>query len=776
MDGVVTGFRLASAEVVRHLIASALLEPPNGDGSVVGAITLRPHQLEAGNRLVAMIRAAGGAMLAEPVGLGKTYTALFVAKQLGSAPIVIAIPASLHETWAVALADCGIDAELITHEALSRSARPRAKAGLVIVDESHRLRNPATRRYAALADMCARSRVLLVTATPIQNAFDDLAVQLALFLGRAVWTLSDADVARHIVRGASLDASSTPRVSGPHMVSLGVEDDCLEQLVALPPAVPAADESTAGALLLYSLVHQWTSSRAALVAALERRVARAIALSSALETGRRPTRAELTAWNWSGEALQLAFPELIVPSSDSRAEDVAAFLPAVQRHHEAVDALLQHLRRGPNPDDARAAALDEVRRRHSSERVIAFCHYAETVRALWSRLGREPGVAALTGAGAVIASGRVSRESVLRQFTPGLGGARRAERIDMLIATDVLSEGLNLQEASVVVHLDYPWNPARLDQRIGRVRRLGSRHRVVTVYALSPPASAERLLRVGERLREKLRLAERTVGVAGHILPSALLPGAECHGGVWAASSNRRGAAEEASDLRARLRHWFGGDARTSSPGLTELEFGSTPVVAAVESNIDGFLALVFDDGEPELVADIGGGIHATARTLLTALDAVKNHSSSIDEPSIRATIQRIEQWLDIRRGDATVDFRRAANSPARRSALARVARAVSRIPRHRRALIAPLASVARSVATAPLAEGAERVLDSLVRSDLADEAWLRSMVAFGELNARRDGRRSDDAGQSWTAAVLLLVKPVQGSPGDLRAHSDAWS
>jgi superfamily II DNA/RNA helicase len=93
----------------------------------------------------------------------------------------------------------------------------------------------------------------------------------------------------------------------------------------------------------------------------------------------------------------------------------------------------------------------------------------------------------------------------------------------LLITTDVLSEGLNLQEASVVVHLDYPWNPARLDQRIGRVRRLGSRHHVVTVYALAPPAPAERLLRIDERLRDKLRVAQRTIGVAGHILPSLVL-------------------------------------------------------------------------------------------------------------------------------------------------------------------------------------------------------------------------------------------------------------
>src|SRR5262249_624433 len=124
------------------------------------------------------------------------------------------------------------------------------------------------------------------------------------------------------------------------------------------------------------------------------------------------------------------------------------------------------------------------------------------------------------------AGGRISREAAIAQFSPRPGLVPEAhhdiERIDLLITTDLLSEGLNLQEASVIVHLDLPWNPARLDQRVGRALRLGSRHEPVTVYSIAPPASAERVLRIEARLREKLRVAERTVGVTGRILPSLI--------------------------------------------------------------------------------------------------------------------------------------------------------------------------------------------------------------------------------------------------------------
>ncbi len=749
-----SGFRRVSANDLRRIIATTIL----GEGTTIASdtlagIELRPHQVDAAERLVTTVERHGGAMLAEAVGVGKTYTALAAGVRLGATRVVVAAPASLRDMWTAAMRECGLDAVLLTHEALSRGAVPEIDPDLVIVDESHRVRNPATRRYASVAALCARSRVLLVTATPVQNARADLAAQLALYLGRAAWSLTDTEIAAHVVRGARGGAGGgsleMPRLSGPHVVSLKADDDCVDDLLALPPPIPARDESTAVALLLYVLAHQWTSSRRALVAALERRLARGVALISALETGRHPSRAELAAWTWSGEAVQLAFPEIIAGVAASEDDNGGDLLFAVQAHQRAVKSLLERLRRTANPDDDRAAAIREIRHRHGGERIIAFCHYAETVRALWSALGRDAGVAALTASGARVAGGRVSRASVLEQFAPrGAAGREtpRAERIDLLITTDVLSEGLNLQEASVVVHLDYPWNPARLDQRVGRVRRLGSRHDIVTVYALAPPASAERLLRIDERLRDKLRVAQRTIGVAGHILPS-LVPLIE-----------GRSAAEAASDVRERLRSWIDGGATQA----TRDDACSIPMVAAVASSIDGAIALVVQAGGPRLIADVDGGLDASPAAVDAALRAASGSAFVVDDRAFDVAIQRIGRWLDERLGASAAELPVITASRARRVALVRVARALSRAPRHRRALLAPLAHAARSAAVAPLAEGAERVLDSLVASDLPDEAWLRSIAAFGELHARPEPARRHDADRGRVVALLLLV----GSPG----------
>src|SRR5262249_15833486 len=149
-----------------------------------------------------------------------------------------------------------------------------------------------------------------------------------------------------------------------------------------------------------------------------------------------------------------------------------------------------------------------------------------TVSVLRAKLARERGLATLTASGARVSGGRIPRDAVLAQFTPLARefevATPASERIDLLITTDLLSEGLNLQEASGIVHLDLPWNPGGRDQRVGRGLRLGSRHERVTVYAIAPPASAERLLRIETRLREKLAVAQRTVGVAGRILPAPI--------------------------------------------------------------------------------------------------------------------------------------------------------------------------------------------------------------------------------------------------------------
>src|SRR5207253_1085279 len=146
---------------------------------------LAPHQVPAAERLVAIMRRYGGALLADAVGLGKSYVALAVALALGE-PFALVVPAVLAPQWRELLARHDADAAILTHESLSRPSSPAlhrlSPPCLYVVDEAHRFRNPHTNRYRTLARLVVGARVLLVTATPVHNRIADLFHLFHLFL------------------------------------------------------------------------------------------------------------------------------------------------------------------------------------------------------------------------------------------------------------------------------------------------------------------------------------------------------------------------------------------------------------------------------------------------------------------------------------------------------------------------------------------------------------------------------------------------------------------
>src|SRR5438093_348563 len=101
-------------------------------------------------------------------------------------------------------------------------------------------------------------------------------------LGDAAARRTDEELARHVVRRSSGEIAHFPALDGPHWIRPPMDDDVLDALRAMPSPLPASDEGSAGELVVYSLLRQWASSRAALVAALRRRIARATAMRASL--------------------------------------------------------------------------------------------------------------------------------------------------------------------------------------------------------------------------------------------------------------------------------------------------------------------------------------------------------------------------------------------------------------------------------------------------------------------------------------------------------------
>jgi superfamily II DNA or RNA helicase len=754
------GVRWMHPDEVRARIARTLLigDDDTEASSTLGELHLRAHQIRGIDRVSRILEERGGALLADETGLGKTYVALGVAARYRR--VLLCIPAALRPMWREALMASRVSATVATYAALSRGSAPRGPFDLVIADEAHHARTPSTARYRRLAQLCQGARILLITATPIHNGRQDLAALLTLFLGECARAMDDAALSEFIVRRdrESLQLSSRlPELAEPRWLPLRANDELLEQIAALPPPLPPLDGGDGGTLVTWSLIRQWASSQRALVGALARRLSRGVALEAALESGRFPTRRELRAWCAGDGAVQLGFPELLVAAST----EAAPLLATVRAHLEAVRALLRRARAALDPDVQRAALVRALRLEHPSEKIIAFAAFEETVLGLFQLLAPDGGVAALTARGGLVAGGRLARRDLLRRFAPRASGATPpsvAEQIDLLLTTDLLSEGVNLQDAAVVVHLDLPWTPARLEQRVGRSRRLGASHWRTSVYVMRPPATAEALLEVERRLRQKLQAAGRALGVAGTILPSMMIED------VSTSPTRHR-------ECIARiLEDWLSpesGHDTDSGRGADPVESSDTQplgdddvrvIAAAVAAPRRGVLAL-FWQGERAVLC---GALDD--RVLTGAPERVSEVLCLASGPGISPNPEQLPRALAAaaRCGDrlAANELSLPVASQARRGALRRIARIASGAPRSQRSVLAPLADEARRAATASYGIGGERVLGELVASSLGDEAWLRAVAAFATAQgvaASADAKR--DSAPRLVAVVLLTPR-----------------
>ena len=489
---------------------------------------LTPHQVPAHQRLLASLERFGGAVLADAVGLGKSYVALATASVVG-APVTVVVPAVLAPQWRALMARLGVTGRLVTHESLSRR-RPEdaralhptaANAPLLIVDEAHRFRDPDTLRYRTLARLAVGTRVLLVTATPVHNRAADLLHLLRLFLrDDALVGLGIPSLAR-AARDSAPSAAALPALarlvvarSRRRVVQAWDElvfparDATLAiraAPVAAPSVAPVVDAlrqlrppGGAAALFRLMLLRQFASSVAALVQSLRRYEAFCAVSLEATRVSRRLDAREFRRLFPPNETvdLQLAFLPLLLEESDPQ--------PVAVNDIDALRSLLQRLRRPTL--DPKAEALERALAERSGKTIV-FATAASTVQYLRRRLVKQSRVAAVCGRWGWLGTDRISRQDVLAAFAPR---AQRATApppacvVDVLIATDLLSEGLDLQDAERVIHYDLPWSPARLAQRVGRIDRLASVHRHIETIVFLPPEPLAHALALERRLATKV--------------------------------------------------------------------------------------------------------------------------------------------------------------------------------------------------------------------------------------------------------------------------------
>ena len=178
-------------------------------------------------------------------------------------------------------------------------------------------------------------------------------------------------------------------------------------------------------------------------------------------------------------------------------------------------ALLQILKECGNwdPDrDAKLEALYElINQTHPKDKLIVFSQFADTVRYLEAQL-RVRGMPKLAG----VTGDSPDPTALAWRFSPESNDKRSRigpeDELRVLIATDVLSEGQNLQDCAIVVNYDLPWAIIRLIQRAGRVDRIGQKAESILCYSFLPAEGVEQIIRLRARVRERLQENAEVVG------------------------------------------------------------------------------------------------------------------------------------------------------------------------------------------------------------------------------------------------------------------------
>jgi superfamily II DNA or RNA helicase len=178
-------------------------------------------------------------------------------------------------------------------------------------------------------------------------------------------------------------------------------------------------------------------------------------------------------------------------------------------------ALLNVLRLCGEWDAGKDAKLDALlnllTEKHPDEKVIVFTQFADTVRYLEAQVKAHslPKLAGVTG-------DSPDPTSLAWRFSPVSNNKRDQIRpedeLRVLIATDVLSEGQNLQDCSIIINYDLPWAIIRLIQRAGRVDRIGQQAENILCYSFLPAEGVERIIRLRARVRQRLQENAEVVG------------------------------------------------------------------------------------------------------------------------------------------------------------------------------------------------------------------------------------------------------------------------
>jgi len=539
-----------------------------------------------------------GLLIADEVGLGKTIEAALIARELlarGTVErLLVVCPANLRSKWRSELLQrFGIELRELRAQhfqdmrtQFDRDGRWQGFFGvtsleglrmtdfertlvetgvpfdLVIVDEAHHLRNPATRSFGLGEVLSDQSdHILLLSATPIQTSQSDLLSLLRLVEPAEFRAVSQDDLDallepnRHINAALATIARPNPDLTGvAHEMRRALDTEHGSGFrgdgvfMSWLESLERADELTAEATVrlrrdlqrMHTLAPYYTRTRKREVeetverearvirvtltadeqefydAWVEFLVARARARNPDAPPGFTITQLERTAASslWAARARMAALIGDLEADDDyegSDSEPVSGAGAGTGRDVFLDDAVLRvesAAARLPERDtklERFIELVEQLRAEQPGRKILVFTFFRSTLRHLTTRL-RRAGVECLSIWGA---DPPEQRADIINTF-------RESPDVAVLVSTEVGSEGLDFQFCDAVVNYDLPWNPMRVEQRIGRIDRFGQRAPRVVVASFFAEETID--TRILDRLYARIGVFERSIGELEPIL------------------------------------------------------------------------------------------------------------------------------------------------------------------------------------------------------------------------------------------------------------------
>ena len=619
--------------------------------------TLYKFQEDGARAAIHKINTYGGCILADSVGLGKTFTALAVIKyfELRNYRVLVLCPKKLRENWTVHRATNHADQnrfreDRFAYEVLSHTDLPReagmvgdtnletinwSKFDLVVIDESHNFKNHSSQRYEKLLEKVIKTgvttKVLLLSATPVNNNLKDLRNQLYLiteekddrfadsmgisslqdllataqkdflewsrkprdwrgeladYMPSEFFTLLDRiSIARSRAHIKDRYASSLIKLGDfpKHLKPLSIKPDIdlqrefpsydrLNEILGsykLSLFNPTAylleefrEEHDPGRKVkhftqsdrehhlvgmmkimflkrLESSVHSFKVTMGRTVdkiKKLEKQISRYEAkhgsdtdLQSVDFLDSDEEDEDLSQAFEMGKKLKIPFEHL---NLNRLKDDLKADRQHLEQMAEAAEKVKPE--RDEKLAELRNLIKDKIGRPEDQNRkVIVFCAYADTANYLYKNLEETAKnlnvhIALVTGSNKLpnkTTFGESDYNHILINFSPIAREREKIEsmqkedeEIDILIATDCISEGQNLQDCALLVNYDIHWNPVRIIQRFGRIDRLGSRHKEIQMVNFWPTKDLDKYLNLEKRVKAKMALVDLTATAQGDLL------------------------------------------------------------------------------------------------------------------------------------------------------------------------------------------------------------------------------------------------------------------